>query len=267
MRENKKGITLVSLVITVAVILIVSTSIEGISYNRLKINQYNKLMNDLDLLNEKISNYYLKYERYPVLKNGDSEITYTYLGQECYILDLKEMENLSLNYGKDYEEIIKDNGIDLENKSDIYVFSKKTNNIYYVKGIELNGEIYHNKENKNILDTVPPTKPKIKEIIGVKDKENNYSEIKSIEFVPGNDGQSGVESTKAYIVYKENEIESEIEILNIKNNIILFSNIEQYTDKKDFSIKIVSIDNNNNTSEELKKNIKYNKENEIWSIE
>ena len=50
--KGNKGITLVSLIIIIAVMLIISSVTVNTSMGRFEINRYKKLMNDLELLQE-----------------------------------------------------------------------------------------------------------------------------------------------------------------------------------------------------------------------
>ena len=45
------------------------------------------------------------------------------------------MDGISLNYGEGFE--------DYENSDDIYIINEKSHCIYYVKGIEVDGKLYH----------------------------------------------------------------------------------------------------------------------------
>ena len=63
--NSKKGITLVSLVVTIVILLILSTvSIYGIKSSN-NINPYNEMIADINLLEDKILVYYNKYGEIP----------------------------------------------------------------------------------------------------------------------------------------------------------------------------------------------------------
>ena len=57
---GQKGITLISLIVTVVLLLIITGTTVYTSVNRFKINNLQKMYNDLDLLGDKVENYYLK---------------------------------------------------------------------------------------------------------------------------------------------------------------------------------------------------------------
>lgn len=190
MIKKEKGITLVSLVITIVLMLIIASSTIYVSLNRFEINNFSKMKNDIILLDEKVSNYYLKYAGLPILRESDGlgkKYTYTSLdfeknsgdNENYYIIDLEAMEGLSLNYGEE--------GFKNPNTSDdIYIINEETHTIYYVRGIKLNGELYYYLNNEtNIVDNIPPTKPQIKVVSGSKNNAGKYITEIELKFVPG----------------------------------------------------------------------------------
>jgi len=132
--NGNKGITLVSLVVTIVIIIILSGTV---TYNYVisnKISIYNKMVADIKLLEDKTIIYYNKYSDIPKT-NRSIQIN----GTEYYEIDLSKLDNITLNYGKDY------NGTgNLNNSSDIYLIDYNLN-IYYLPGTEKNGEICHVK--------------------------------------------------------------------------------------------------------------------------
>jgi len=111
-----------------------------------------------------------------------------------YILDLEAIEGgVSLNYGRE--------GFQKPNSSeDVFIINEASHIVYYVKGIELDGELHHYiKENGNLKDDIPPSKPEINIISGTetKDSEGNtyYITDVEIEIIPGKDNLSGVKGT------------------------------------------------------------------------
>ena len=250
--KKEKGITLVSLIITIILMIIIASTTVHTSMNRFKINNLNKMYNDIELLKDKIDNYYIQYGGIPVLRNDSNEpIQYTFSSlnfdrnvndnELYYIIDLGAMGDFTLNYGKD--------GYEKPNTSnDVYIMNEKTQTVYYVKGIEYtDGNLYHSKGLENNLneDKVPPTKPTINIIEGTLDKnnENNseytvyYTTSVTIEFVPGKDNWSGVNKT----TYSINN-SAEIDISTLNN--------AQYTLTENGSYEIIvrSYDNQNNIS-------------------
>ena len=132
--KGNKGITLVSLVVTIIVLLILTgTTIYNYSISN-ETSYYNKMVSDIELLNDKILIYYNKYVEIP---KTNREITIN--GTLYYEIDLSKIGTLTLNYGKEYGRIVT-----LSASSDVYVVDKSLN-VYYLKGVEKSGEIYHVK--------------------------------------------------------------------------------------------------------------------------
>ena len=247
MIKLNKGISLVSLVITIAVMLIITSITVSVSYNRFEINNLNKLKNDLELLEDKVSNYYLKYNVIPVLRKKDDNTIIKYDettlnfnkdvrdNGNYYIIDLEAMDGISLNYGKE--------GFENPNTSDdVYIINEKSHQIYYVRGIELDGKLYHSILDNNEIsvtnDIIPPTKPEIKMVSGETNEQGVYTSAVSIEFVSGKDNGSGVEKTTYSINDEPEELTS-----TLPNNTLTL------TDNGTYNIKARSYDIANNISD------------------
>jgi len=245
MIKNSKGITLVSLVITIALMLIISSITISVSMDRFEINDYNKLINDLKLLEDKVSNYYLKYNAIPVVRNTENTpVLYEYTeiafgtnendNDVYYILDLSAMEGISLNYGE----------LGFENinlSDDVYIINEKSHQIYYVRGVELNNNVYHSiADGDKIGDNIPPTKPEIRIISGEKNEDGIYTTEVKMEIVPGKDNWSGIDETTSGIT--RDGAPMDIEILKQDNGLYLISENGTYV------ITVTTKDNFENTS-------------------
>ncbi len=159
-----------------------------ISLDRFEVNKYRKMIADLELLRGQVSNYYLKYEALPLLRDSQTNnpIQYTYTQIDAstyYILDLSAMPGITLNYGME--------GFNNPNTTDdVYVIEISNKEIYYVRGIELDGEIFHSLPETELINNSRLTSPKIEVIEGEKlETENNlqnvYDEQATIKFIPG----------------------------------------------------------------------------------
>ena len=247
MIKSNKGISLVSLIIVIAVMLIITSVTISISYDRFEINNLNKLKNDLELLEDKVSNYYLKYNVIPVLRKKDDNTIIKYDettlnfnkdvrdNGNYYIIDLEAMDGISLNYGKE--------GFENPNTSDdVYIINEKSHQIYYVRGIELDGEFYHSILDNNEIsvtnDIIPPTKPEIKMVSGETNEQGVYTSAVSIEFVSGKDNGSGIAKTTYAINDEPEELTS-----TLPNNTLTIS------DNGTYNIKARSYDMANNVSD------------------
>ena len=249
--RNNKGITMVSLIITIVVMFIISSITIHTSLDRFEINKYNKMVNDIKLLSDKVRDYHLKYNGLPVMRDSDNnKIKYTYTSLEFdknindnsnyYILDLEAMEGISLNYGKEGFE-------NLNSSDDVYIINEKSHTIYYVRGIEFKDIIYHvnlDDTDVNVLsDNIPPTKPQIKIISGEKDAEGTYITEVTIEIIPGKDNNSGVKKTTYSYVFTDINNVSKTETGEIQENKII-----TLSERGEYNFVVTSVDNNNNVS-------------------
>lgn len=250
--RNNSGITMVSLIITIVVMLIVASTTVFVSLDRFESNNLDKMYNDIKLLADKVNNYYLKYNGLPVARKATSNepIKYDYTTFEFtknindndnyYILDLTAMEGISLNYGE--------GGFEAPNLSDdVYIINEKSHQIYYVRGVEVEDIIYYTiPTNESVLiDNIPPTKPEIKIVSGTA-TEGKYTTAVEIEIIPGKDNWSGVNETTCSIVKTIDGVEkifSTDEINELKQN-------ELYIIKDNGTYKITATtkDKSGNTS-------------------
>lgn len=169
--KQEKGITLTALVITIILILILTGTTVFDVRRSVRIRTLTNLINDIELLNDKVADYYNEYGEIP------AKIKYTNLDElrntnifsksdleddngEFYVIDLEAMQGISLNYGRDYDKIktetqnvtetktdtastLEASTTDIANKyKDVYIINKNTHNIFYVRGITIkrNGE-------------------------------------------------------------------------------------------------------------------------------
>ena len=132
--KEEKGITLVSLVVTIVILIILSgTAMYNYSVSN-EASYYNKMISDIKLLNDKILIYYNKYGEAP-----KTDRTINIDGVVYYEIDLAKLDNITLNYGNDYKKTEV-----LTTSSDVYLVNDNLN-IYYLEGVEKSGEIYHMK--------------------------------------------------------------------------------------------------------------------------
>ena len=106
--KNKTGITMVSLVVTIIILIILTSVLVFNTQDSIYIKRLNNLYNDIELLREKVSSYYNEYGEIP------ATIKYTNISSlknilsakndigDFYVIDLEAMQGITLNYGKDY---------------------------------------------------------------------------------------------------------------------------------------------------------------------
>ena len=119
--SQEKGVTLVSLIITVIIMLILAgTAITSIKESN-EVAPYNNMIADITLLEDKILIYYNKFGEIPKIENTNQIID----GKTYYKIDLSKLENVTLNYG------IEEDG----DVTDIYLVNDNLE-VYYLKGVE-----------------------------------------------------------------------------------------------------------------------------------
>lgn len=150
--KNNRGITLVTLTVAVLIMIILSSMLIYNARNGLKIKKLKDMQNDIEILEDKVNAYYVKYADIP------AEIEY--LGNinfepqpndddEYYVLDLKALEGISLNYGSEFTQIKTKEDTDQYN--DVYIINKQSLHIYYAKGVEIDGVAYYtNSEDESV---------------------------------------------------------------------------------------------------------------------
>ena len=158
--KNNKGITMISLVITIIVLIIVTSITIYNGTAQLGIKRVNSLYADIDSISTKVAEYYLKNEKLPVFENEyidsiDSQNKLEKIFKEngattnitnandkgaYYVIDLTKLDNLTLNYGDDYKEWT--NTSTSEDLQNIYIINSVTHQIYFPHGVRLRDEYY-----------------------------------------------------------------------------------------------------------------------------
>ena len=164
--SKTKGVTLVSLTIVIIVILILTGVIIYNIRDSLGISKLRELQNDIQNLRELVNNYYATNGKIP------AKLKYTNTGNiekirdagvisekvdigDFYIIDLSELENLTLNYGEDYKNITDATTEEEASQyGDIYIINETSQNIFYVEGIELDGDWFYTDYTSEDVDSV-----------------------------------------------------------------------------------------------------------------
>lgn len=157
--KNSKGVTLVTLIVTIIVLLIVSNVTIYSVKNNLGIEKLKNMQNDIENLSDKISAYYNQYGTLPIIDGEYTNINEIETAElidknvdkgNFYIIDLSALENLTLTYGKDFKNI--KNTSDKNTLKDIYIINETSHNIFYVKGIKSDGEMYYTNYTADQVD-------------------------------------------------------------------------------------------------------------------
>lgn len=134
--KYEKGITLIVLIMTVIVLLILTGTVISEIGSSNQVATRNKMYADINLLKDKVLIYYNKYEELPKtdLVNRTKRIN----GVDYFEIDLSELDNITLNFGKEYGKTEP-----LTDTADVYVVNNNLE-IYYLKGVNVSGTTYHN---------------------------------------------------------------------------------------------------------------------------
>ena len=143
----KKGITLVTLLITLIVMIVLSTTVVVSGVSAMNNAKKMKFAAELVFMQDTIQNYMRTHENSLPIKGGVVAAQNLPQG-EYYEIDMSLLGLIDTAYG---------NKLNADEK-DIYVVSKTNNEVYYLKGLKIGNTIYYNltdelKESINYTDT------------------------------------------------------------------------------------------------------------------
>ena len=149
--KSEKGITLIVLIITLVILLIFITTVNINISGYVEKKAYTNFETDLRQLKESIDYYYSVNKVLPIQNkytNSEAISSIDEVGQisvndnaTYFVIDLNLLENMELNYGKDFYTIesITD---DITTLEDIYIINEQSHVIYYAKGINYKQKKY-----------------------------------------------------------------------------------------------------------------------------
>ena len=164
--SQNKGITMISVTIIVIVILILTGVLIYDARDSLKVTKLQSMQSDIQNLRDKINNYYSEYGQIPArikYTNTDNIGKIMTTGVispnidtgDFYIIELSSLENLTLNYGEDYKNITSTTTeSEAGQYEDIYIINETSQNIFYVEGIQVDGEWFYTDYTSEDIDTV-----------------------------------------------------------------------------------------------------------------
>lgn len=204
LKENK-GITLVTLILAIVIMLIISSILIYNADTATKTKALNSMYNDINSLTNKIQIYYSKYEEIPIIKEEYTNVdSIKYINQndndKYYVIDLEALENVTLSYGNDYSKYKEGANSEL---TDIYVINEQSHNIYYIKGVQVDEITYYTIPGQYTKVDVPTVSKKVQ--VGKKYYASMELAIKSI---PNNEETSLIllEDVKETIIIPEEKI-------------------------------------------------------------
>ncbi len=149
-KSKEKGVTLIALVITVAVLAIlaftVTVNLQGFEDTKNK----TRFEEDMRKLTEQVEQYYARNKTLPILneytntsmfiasKNVNDSSTY-------WVLDIAKLGVDSLNFGRDYQTIkdMNNTSADVSQYTNVYIINRGSHTIYYPRGVEYEGKIHY----------------------------------------------------------------------------------------------------------------------------
>lgn len=159
--NNSRGVSLVSLSITIVILVLITNILIYNVKDNLKVGNLRNMQNDISNLKDKVSSYYAQNGKIP------AQIKYTNVEHireagliseavdtgDFYIIDLSALENLTLNYGEDYKNITADLTEQQINEFlDLYIINETSHNIFYVEGIKVDNDIFYTNYAKEDVD-------------------------------------------------------------------------------------------------------------------
>lgn len=146
--RNQKAVTLISLIITIAVMIIltftITVNIEPYKNQKRRTN----FETDMTRLKEEVSQYFARVKTIPIINRYTNTTMLDGIrnindNDEYYVIDISKLE-VKLNYGADYYNIInKSETEEITDLLDVYIINKQSHTVYYPKGIEYNGVIHY----------------------------------------------------------------------------------------------------------------------------
>lgn len=142
----KKGMTMVALIATIIItIILVSTVV--FSYNNIIANtKKNEFAREIYTVQKMVKDYEFKNNEYPLLEEVnvlvsslDNNFKIQFSGEVGYTEGNIKLNKIDL-YKADISELTRGTS---ESSDDIYLFSKTTKKVYYLKGIRIEGNVYY----------------------------------------------------------------------------------------------------------------------------
>ena len=161
MLKSNKGITLITLSITIIIMMILSFTVSVNTSMYIERKKKTNFETDITKLQEEVSHYYVENKELPIANkytNVDMLEKDINDNENYYVIDLAEFENLELNYGQDYYTIT-DYTSEISSLEDIYIINEQSHAIYYPRGIEYSGVRYYtiNNESKTQIEDISLT--------------------------------------------------------------------------------------------------------------
>lgn len=126
--KSKKGITIISLVVTIVIILIItSVSVSNVKLNT-EFKRLSLMYSDIEQLEDKIVFYYRQYGELPIGSKVTKVPSDIDNGHAFYEVNANKLSAVTLNLGSE---------------EDIYIIDSETYEVYYKNGVSYKNVIYY----------------------------------------------------------------------------------------------------------------------------
>ena len=157
-KNKQSGITLITLAVAISILIVLSSMLVYNAKNGIKLRNLRKMQNDIEILNDKIAAYYIKEGSLPANYEYTEEVGFEPEpndSQRYYLIDLDELEGLTLNYGGDYLEarsLLALGNSTIKDYDDVYIIDGESHHIYYLRGIIVDGETYYTNDTDDKIE-------------------------------------------------------------------------------------------------------------------
>ncbi len=162
MTKNNKGITMITLIVTIILMLIIAGVTINQSVKNIEARKIDSLYADLELLEDKVNTYYLNNGSLPIkeeFKGSDNFKSVRNVNDNnlYYVIDISKLEGVSLSMKLDFTG------------DDVYIMNEQSHTVYYPKGLTIDNETYY---------TLPKQYSKIEEDRNDGNSESGLAQIK-----------------------------------------------------------------------------------------
>lgn len=173
--KNSKGITLISLITTILILVIITATIAINLNTSLQISNLTRLQNDIQSLNDRVATYYLAHDELPVTEDTYTKTQVEKIVKEVspndgdiyYTIDLSKIDNTTLNFGQDYSS----------SSDEKYIINESSHKIYFLHGVTYAGVTYYtieDEEDKALVSYLPELPNKYQRVTYIESTGTQY---------------------------------------------------------------------------------------------
>lgn len=154
----KKGITFITVIIAVIIMVIFASTVTISSISILNDSTKNKFATEIAFIQEAVNNYHDKHNEYPISNSVTVDLNDVSEKDIVQFVNEKKIGNSIVLYKLDFSKLGNIETIygNIDDEKDIYVVSKTSGVVYYLKGVNMNGTTYFTLTDdlKNLIDYV-----------------------------------------------------------------------------------------------------------------